>query len=106
MVSVVASTRGIYGIARVSPVGNFNEWFEKEYQRTIAELASVKAENARLLKALDAARQSFVTIQAYPDVEDEMDEFHQIAGMIQQAEFGAEQAALAAASDGSGEGEG
>ena len=65
--------------------------------------AALEAENARLREALDAARKTFVVIQAYPDTEFMMSDGHLIAGMIQQAEFGAEQAAKAAAlADGEG----
>jgi predicted RNase H-like nuclease (RuvC/YqgF family) len=59
------------------------------------ELAESREECRRLREALNEARITFVTIQAYRDVESDMDEWQHIEGMIQQAVFGAEQAYLA-----------
>ena len=65
------------------------------------DLAAAQKRLTECEAALDGARQTFVTIQAYPDIENEMNDGMLIQGMIQQAVFGAEQAykALPTAAD-------
>lgn len=76
-----------------------NEAFNayRDYVANLRQRAeAAEGEVARLKEALKQAQSTFVTIQAYPDAESEMDCYSQIRGMIQQAEFGAEQAHKAA----------